>query len=82
VTPPLPKFEGATAPVEVDNSGQSSQNIIRDSKKFTPESIGTSPILFGSTSGADNGIRGWGSALKKLGIGGGEESSSESSGGE
>jgi hypothetical protein len=59
-----------------DNSGAANRNIIRNSKKFTPESIGKSPILFGTgTPGVDNGIRGWGAALNKLGIGGGGDSS-------
>ena len=67
---PTPKAPLAVVP---DNSRAANRNIIRDSKKFTPQSIGDSPILFGTgTPGADNGIRGWGSALKKLGIGGGD----------
>jgi hypothetical protein len=59
-----------------DNSGPK-LNVARASEKFSPESIGKSPILFGTgTPGVDNGIRGWGDGLKKLGIGGGDASSS------
>jgi len=68
-----------------DNSGPSNQNITRDSKKYTPETVGESPILFGTgTPGVDNGIRGWADGLKKLGIGGGgggESTNSTPSGG-
>jgi len=54
-------------------SGASTQNITRESPRFSPQSRGDSPILFGTGApGVDNGIRGWGSALKKLGIGGGD----------
>ncbi|GAB5901315.1 hypothetical protein OKHIL_71240 [Mycolicibacterium mageritense] len=51
------------------------------SGSFKPEPI----VLFGSGkgNGADNGIRGWGEGLKKLGIGGGDtESAGGESGGE
>ena len=65
----LPKPKAPAADVTADNGGPV-QNIVRESKKFTPKAIGDSPILFGNGQGADNGIRGWGSALKKLGIGG------------
>jgi hypothetical protein len=71
-----PQAVSAVLPTpKADNSGPA-LNITRDSKKFTPESIGNSnsPILFGNGSGVDNGIRGWGSALKKLGIDGGDTS--------
>jgi hypothetical protein len=71
-----PQAVSAVLPTpKADNSGPA-LNITRDSKKFTPELTGNSPILLESGTGVDNGIRGWGSALKKLGIGGGEESSS------
>ena len=47
------------------------------SEKFTPKGIGDDPLLLGGgTPGVDNGIRGYGDALKKLGIGGGGDSSS------
>jgi hypothetical protein len=68
--------EEVTPTADVPDNGGPTLNITRDSKKFTPKSIGDSTILFGSGAGADNGIRGWGDALNKLGIGGGEESSS------
>jgi hypothetical protein len=63
-----------------DNSGADSQNIVRDSKKFTPESMGNSSILLTGTPGVDNGMPGWQSGLKKLGLGGGESPSGDTSG--
>jgi hypothetical protein len=70
---PEPTPQVQTKDVTPDNSGPANQNITRDSKKYTPRSTGgDSSILFGTgTPGADKGIRGWGAALKKLGIGGG-----------
>ncbi len=62
--------EEEVTPTPTDNSGADSQNIVRDSKKFTPESIGNSPILFGSGTPGGEGMRGYGSFLKKLGLGG------------
>jgi hypothetical protein len=81
VSAALPKLQAQPAPEAVpqvdptattpDNSGAATQNITRNSKKYTPESIGNSPILFGTgTPGVNNGISGWGEGLKKLGIGG------------
>jgi hypothetical protein len=60
-----------------DNSGSGSQNLTRESKKFTPESIGDSPILFGSGTPGGEGMRGYGSFLKKIGLGGEESSSGD-----
>ena len=76
--PPVEPVVEATevAPTAADNSGADSQHVTRDSKKFTPESIGDSPLLFGSGTPGGEGMRGYGSFLKKLGISGGEESSS------
>ena len=72
ITPPeLPKSEPQATPG--DNGGPN-LNVSRVSQKFTPKSFGDSPILFDSGKGADNGIRGWGKALKSIGLGGGEES--------
>jgi hypothetical protein len=71
-TPPKsePKIEAATP----GDKGGPDLNVSRVSEKFTPKGIDGDPILFGSgTPGVDNGIRGWGDGLKKLGIGGGEE---------
>jgi hypothetical protein len=60
-----------------DNSGSNSQNLTRESQKFEPTKRGEAPwLLNGGGSGADNGIRGWGKMLNKLGIGGGGEDSS------
>ena len=47
VAPVVDRVKKVT-PTATDNSGADSQNIVRDSKKFTPESTGNSPILFGS----------------------------------
>jgi hypothetical protein len=66
-----------------DNSGAGAQDVSRSSRKFTPGSIGNTPVLFGAgTPSADNGIRGWGSSLKKLGIGGGDSGESSHHSGE
>ena len=75
----VPQVEEITPTADVpDNSGSGSQNVIRDSLRFTPESNGKSPFLLGSGGPAvDNSIRGWGSALKKLGLGGGESPSGD-----
>jgi len=67
----------ATVP---DNSGADSQNITRDSKKFTPESFGDSPILIESGAPSGEGMRGCGSFLKKIGLSGGESPSGETRG--
>ena len=69
----VPQVEEITPTADVpDNSRSGSQNVIRDSLRFTPESNGKAPFLLGSGGpGVDNSIRGWGSALKKLGLGGG-----------
>ena len=69
----VPQVEEITPTADVpDNSGSGSQNVIRDSLRFTPESNGKAPFLLGSGGpGVDTGISGWGSALKKLGLGGG-----------
>jgi hypothetical protein len=75
ITPPqLPKSELQVEPQATpgDNGGPN-LNVSRASQKFTPKSFGDSPILFDSGKGADNGIRGWGNALKSIGLGGGEE---------
>ena len=75
-TPPAPpkeepKVEAAATPG--DNGGPK-LNVSRLSEKFTPKGIGDNPLLFGGgTPGVDNGIRGWGSALKSIGLGGGED---------
>jgi hypothetical protein len=70
-----PQAVSAVLPTpKADNSGPA-LNITRDSQKFTPGSTGNSPILFGTANrGVDNGMPGWQSALKKLGLGGGEQS--------
>jgi hypothetical protein len=67
-----PQVEELKPPVTTpDNSGAASQNITRTSQKFEPTKLGESPFLFGSGGqSVDNGIRGWGEGLKKLGIGG------------
>ena len=58
------------------NSGTNSQNLTRASQRFEPTTLADSPFLFGSGGqGADNGIRGWGEALNRLGLGGGEQPS-------
>jgi hypothetical protein len=71
-----PKIEEAAA-TPGDNSGSNQQNVVRDSTKATPtERLGgdsSSPFwLQNGGAGVDNGIRGWGDALKKMGIGGGD----------
>jgi hypothetical protein len=75
-TPPTdePTVEAAATPGDNNNGPQ--LNVQRTSEKFTPKGIGSdNPLLFGSgNSGVDNGIRGWGDALKKMGIGGGGDS--------
>ncbi len=74
-TPPAPKEEPKVESVAAttDNGGSNQQNVTRNSNKYTPKAIGDNPLLFGSgTPGVDNGIRGWGSMLKKAGLGGGE----------
>jgi hypothetical protein len=73
---PQPNAAPAPAPVDekqqvtpVDNSGADSQNIVRDSQKFTPGSSGNSPILFGTANrGVENGMPGWQAGLKSLGL--------------
>jgi hypothetical protein len=75
--PAAPQAVSAVLPTPKANNSGPALNITRDSKKFTPESTGNSPILFENGSGVDNGIRGWGSALKKLGIGGGDTAGTE-----
>ena len=66
-----------------DNSGAGSQNVSRSSRKFTPGSIGDTSVLFGAgTPSADDGMRGWASSLKKLGIGGGDSGESSKHSGE
>jgi hypothetical protein len=87
-TPPAPpkedpKIEAAATPG--DNSSSNLQNIVRDSTKATPtERLGgdsSSPFwLQNGGAGVDNGIRGWGDALKKIGLGGGGEGSAGGSG--
>jgi len=83
-TPPtLPQLPKVELP-KVDppaNSGPK-LNVSRLSEKFTPAGVGGIPILFGGgTAGVDNSIRGYGDALKKLGInGGGEDTGGESGG--
>jgi hypothetical protein len=80
LVPPAPQaappVQGTTPAATVpDNSGADSQNIVRDSEKFTPGSTGKSPILLETANrGVDNGMPGWQSGLKKLGLGGGEQS--------
>ena len=74
----LPQRNAAPAPAPVDekqqvtpvdNSGADSQNIVRDSQKFTPGSTGNTPILWGTASrGVDNGMPGWQAGLKSLGL--------------
>ena len=58
-----------------DNSGAANQNITRNSKKFEPIKLGDSPLLFGSGTQGGEGMRGYGSFLKKLGIGGADATS-------
>ena len=79
-TPPAPpkedtKIEEAAA-TPGDNSGSNLQNVVRGSTKATPtDRLGgdsSSPFwLQNGGNGADNGIAGWGSMLKKIGLGGG-----------
>jgi hypothetical protein len=60
-----------TAPKNTKKASANKQNEVRDSGKFTPKPI----VLFGSGSGknaADNGMRGYGDMLKKLGLNGGD----------
>jgi len=54
---------------EPDNSGEDSQNVVRDSQKFTPGQTGKSPILWGTANrGVENGMPGWQAGLKSLGL--------------
>jgi hypothetical protein len=80
-TPPAPPKEDPTVgladanPPSGDNnpSGDNKKPIVTSySQKFTPKGIGDNPLLYGSGgNGVDNGISGWGSMLKKIGLGGG-----------
>jgi hypothetical protein len=87
-TPPAPpkeepKIEAAASPG--DNSGPR-LNVTTDSTKATPTDRhggdSSSPFwLQNGGSGADNGIRGWGSMLKKAGLGGGSDAGTGGSAG-
>ncbi|WP_229481257.1 hypothetical protein [Mycolicibacterium mageritense] len=82
-TPELPKLSAPTISKKetVTEEKEASKGGGSYSGSFKPEPI----VLFGSGkgNGADNGIRGWGEGLKKLGIGGGDtESAGGESGGE
>jgi hypothetical protein len=84
-TPPAPPTEQPTveaaAATTPDTGRANVQNEQRNSQKFTPKGIDGNPILFGSgTPGVDNGIRGWGDGLKKLGIGGSDDSADAGTG--
>jgi hypothetical protein len=72
--------EKEVTPTAADNSGADSQNITRDSKKFTPRSMRNSPILLDTGTSGGEGMRGYGSFLKKIGLGGGESPSGETRG--
>lgn len=48
--------------------------------KFTPKVFGDSPILFGSNNSGQEGMRGYGKFLKKLGIGGGDSGEGSAAG--
>jgi hypothetical protein len=90
-TPPAPKVFTPPAPPKEepqveeaaatpgDNSGSNLRNIVRDSTKATPtERLGgdsSSPFWLQNGGAGPAGIRGWGDALKKIGIGGGDQSS-------
>jgi hypothetical protein len=78
--PAAPVVEEEVTPTAADLSGADSQNITRNSQKFTPESIGDSPFLFGSSSPGGEGMRGYGSFLNKVGLGGGESPSGDTGG--
>jgi hypothetical protein len=71
LTPPAPpQVEPAATPG--DNSGPQ-LNVSRVSEKFTPKGIGDNPLLLGGGGqNAGEGMRGYGSLLKKVGLGGGE----------
>ncbi len=83
-TPELPKLSAPTITKKETASTEEKETSKGGgsySGSFKPEPI----VLFGSGkgNGADNGIRGWGEGLKKLGIGGGDtESAGGESGGE
>jgi hypothetical protein len=81
-TPPAPQALTPPAPPKVDLKPDTSgddvtneQNVQRTSDNFsTRKKVGDDPFLYGSgNKGPDSGIRGWGSMLKKAGLGGGEE---------
>ena len=48
--------------------------------KFTPKVLSGAPILFGSSNSGQEGMRGYGNFLKKLGIGGGDPGDSSAAG--
>ena len=59
-----------------DSGGQqwTELNVSRVSEKFTPKGIGDNPLLLGGGGqNAGEGMRGYGSLLKKVGLGGGGE---------
>ena len=80
LTPPAPQALTPPAPPQVepaatpgDNSGPQ-LNVSRVSEKFTPKGIGDNPLLLGGGGqNAGEGMRGYGSLLKKVGLGGGGE---------
>jgi hypothetical protein len=61
-----------TGTPDVKSGSNNKQNVKRDSVKVSPVGL---PVLFGSGKGgaADNGIAGWGAALKSIGLNGGPD---------
>jgi hypothetical protein len=79
--PEQPKVEAVAATTPADEI-TNQQNVKRDSDNFsTRRKGGEDPFLLGGgTPGVDNSISGWGSMLKKAGIGASDGTDSPSSG--
>jgi hypothetical protein len=77
-----PADPGSSQPAQQPDPKSNKQGEVRNSLNFTPGG-GVIP-LFGSGKGkgADNGIRGWGDMLKKVGLNGGEPAKPKPAGGE
>jgi hypothetical protein len=73
-TPPAdPKVDPAESDPPASSDNNKKPTITSYSEKFSPKGIGDNPLLFGSgNGGADNGMPGWQSALKSIGMGGGD----------
>ena len=71
--PPLPEPE--PAPLAKTSSSDNKQGEVRESLKFTPDFGGIPLFGSGKGNGVDNGIRGYGDMLKKVGLNGGEAAS-------